>query len=447
EEEEDRISNLSDEILWNILSLLTPKEVVQTSLLSRRWVDLWLSALTVVDFNTPKVSPARRREFKKWASWVVRQLKGKTSSTSKRSKFRVSFTLSNQYSFDGDKHEWLKFTISNLFEYLKLSSSNPVPTPTSDNESYVFPKYCLDNIVTRSGLSDVKSLRSLRLIHVKVKARTIEHFITNCPYLEELAVYKSDELVKLKIAAPAAAATASSSSSLSLSLALKRLEVVRCSFLRSLEIDNVPCLTHFTFEGHRSVKLRLKNCVSLVDVNIGFDACISSLAFDNISCYAGQLAALAVIISPMFHQFSNAVEFVRLERLTVETFGNFDLEIHGLDILIHACPRLHTLRLKVNARRPLFRHKGMQERNVVEGSHESIKVVEIIGFNGYPASCRLMEHILDCCVRVERIVLRINSSSILISGGGNEQVEEARKRALEFRSEASPAIDFVIVYQ
>ncbi|XP_058760939.1 F-box/FBD/LRR-repeat protein At1g51370-like [Vicia villosa] len=48
--EEDKISRLPDEILSHILSFLTTKKAVRTSLLSKRWTDLWQSCDTI-DFT------------------------------------------------------------------------------------------------------------------------------------------------------------------------------------------------------------------------------------------------------------------------------------------------------------------------------------------------------------------------------------------------------------
>ncbi|CAL1403941.1 unnamed protein product [Linum trigynum] len=435
EEEEDsgcvdRISDLPEGILMSILSLLTLKDAIRTSLLSHRWVGLWMSALTVLDFDSRQASHlpdedrphpklTNRPAFKQWVDGVVRQLKDASSSTSKLTKFRVSFQSSRyRYDPDWDFDEWLQFAVSKSVEALDLSSGY---------------------IKTQSGLSDFKSLRSLRLNSVRVDDKTIEQFISNCPCLEELAVYQSESLKKLRIAA---AATGSSSSS----LALKRLEFLKCRSLNSLEIDNVPCLTHFTFQGCKKEHLRLENCVSLVDVNIGFE-CDGLLwyysAFDDISCYAGQLLSLTVNISPS--PVWKAAEFTRLKLMTIEDFDHL-----SLPAWVNGCPQLHTLRLKMINRRPWYCYKERREPPLVTGgSRESIKVVEIFGFNGYRSSRELMEYLLRCFVGVERIVVRINSSSVgrhqKIFPYTDEEVEETRKLALEFQSKALPAIDYVII--
>ncbi|XP_058760925.1 F-box/FBD/LRR-repeat protein At3g26920-like isoform X1 [Vicia villosa] len=52
--EEDKISRLPNEILSHILSFLTTKKAVRTSLLSKRWTDLWQSCDTI-DFTDIQV--------------------------------------------------------------------------------------------------------------------------------------------------------------------------------------------------------------------------------------------------------------------------------------------------------------------------------------------------------------------------------------------------------
>ncbi|CAI0395996.1 unnamed protein product [Linum tenue] len=425
----DRISELPEGILLSILSLLSLKDAVKTSLLSGGWVNLWKSVVKELDFDAPEIqyaqsglipAAARRIKFKNFVNRVVRQLKDVSSG--QITKFRVSFTLTNQCNSKGAIDKWLKFALSK--RVIELSLVTYILTPESDGKGYVFPEDCFDHIKTPAGLSDIRSIRTLRLSYVAVKAETIEHFISHCPYLEELAVRKSDLIVKLRVAAAAGSS----------SLALKRLEVGECWKLKTLEIDNAPCLTHFTYEGGELVELRLENCVSLVDVNLGLDFCTPSFAFDSISCYARQLAALTVRINQNYIRFSNVAEFTHLEQLTIETIGNSNSKIIRFVTLINACPRIHTLRLK------LYTYLACEMEvcstpDVARVGRESIKTVEIIGFNGFPIECEFIEYVLECFVGMERIVLHLDNKN---------QVEEARSCALEFKARASPAIEFVV---
>ncbi|PIA47915.1 hypothetical protein AQUCO_01400484v1 [Aquilegia coerulea] len=50
--EEDRISDLSDELIHHIFSFLDMKDVVHTSILSNRWKTLWLSTPNLNFFLT-----------------------------------------------------------------------------------------------------------------------------------------------------------------------------------------------------------------------------------------------------------------------------------------------------------------------------------------------------------------------------------------------------------
>ncbi|CAI0395801.1 unnamed protein product [Linum tenue] len=445
----DRISELPEGILVSILSLLTFKEAAQTSLLSSRWVNLWKLAVTELDFDAPKVMellkfkrcliPEKRIEFKKWVSRVVQQLNDLSPGSKQQlTQFRVSFTLSNQCNSDGDIDGWLKFAISKRVESLDLSLVNYVQIRKSDNKNYLFPEDCFNHIKTPAGLSDIKSLRSLCLSFVDIKSETLEHFIANCPYLEELAVKMSWLLVKLRVAA----ATGSS-------LKLKRLEVRRCRHLKSLEIDNVPCLTHFAYQGRQeSVELHLEKCISLVDVNIDFDCCRPGLVFHSISHKAAQLATLTLRMEGDCLWFLNVAEFTHLELLTVEIVnGSIDETIIGLATLIHACPRLQTLRVLTSTYSAIKDSSArVLKPSVVRVGHESIKAVEIIGFKGYPVDCEFMEYVLECFVGMERIVVdRSNPTGGMPNIPCSEkQLEEARQCALKFKSRASPAIDFVV---
>lgn len=147
----DWISNLLDEILVNILRLLTHHEAAATSVLSSRWVHLWKSAvtdLTVLDFDGFKLldnpmepvniedliilldadpfdgsSPKseemvveKRFKYISWVNSVLRQ-----HNASKITKFLISSDLELRCNSQGDIDRWLEFAISKRVEYLELS--------------------------------------------------------------------------------------------------------------------------------------------------------------------------------------------------------------------------------------------------------------------------------------------------------------------------------------
>ena len=62
------INNLPDPILQHILSYLSTKEAVRTSILSKRWKYLWTS-IPKIDFN--EGAPDRRMMFMKFVERVL----------------------------------------------------------------------------------------------------------------------------------------------------------------------------------------------------------------------------------------------------------------------------------------------------------------------------------------------------------------------------------------
>ncbi|CAN0896525.1 Putative F-box/LRR-repeat protein At5g25860 [Linum grandiflorum] len=407
----DWISKLPDEILVKIVSLLSFSEALATSVLSSRWVHLWKSAVTVLDFDgfqlldsekptmlppveesppdsddfiilddgdddeaaiSPPVEVPRVVEiWRVYINWVNRVLSHLTN-VPKVNKLRVNFNLKSKCNSEGDIDRWIEFAISKGVEHLDLSfgvMANTFFSPDLD--------YC---IKTQTSLSNIKHLRSLRLSHVDVKDETVEHFIINCPLLEELALHNAYSLRELRIAG---------------SPALKYLEVTSCQSLTSVTIDQAPSLIRIVYDG-RWVGLSFLNCPSMVDVDMCFASTtelfdwlqLPGLAFDALSAYAGQLKSLSLDIDPS-SMFPNMYELSSLEQLKIRVDqAKSDDSILGLvDPLINACPRLHTLRVELLDVQ--FNRDGCDyDDRVVEPvdddvCRESIKVVEIVDFNGY----------------------------------------------------------------
>ncbi|CAL1362962.1 unnamed protein product [Linum trigynum] len=458
EEELDSTVELPDELVVNFLSSLTLKEAVRTSVLSRKWINLWKSSNLVLDFDameeliaihmsTGKIQPLlkeKRRWLKNWVNGVVGQLQEHNINNALTlKKFRVVFNFTKQCNSEGDIDRWVEFAISKRVESLDLHFDTQF---MGNAELYDFSEDVYNHIKTPAGLLDIKPLKSLRLCCVEVKREVLEHFISNCPLLEELAVERTDFLKKLRV-------VGSSGSP----LRLKYLELRHCEILESLEIDHTPFLERLIYDKCDTLmEWRVGKCPSLVQMILGF-----GLYWDG---YNNVVKALYGCVSQLEHLlvktfavgrlFEDVAEHTRLERLTVEAWGGGNNSLLELVPLINACPRLHTLQV--------FMHTYNNEQRttlpqtIVKMQRESIKVVEIIGFRGFSIECELVEYVMEYFVALERMVVDRAVGDYLpcegvILGGRipklctEEEAMEAEKLALEFKLRARPTLEFVVI--
>ncbi|CAN0903035.1 Putative F-box protein At1g49610 [Linum grandiflorum] len=444
----DWISQLPNELLIDIVSRLTLVEAIRTSVLSIRWIDLWKSAVSVLDFDGSKglISlykhpwdvalkklPRKRRRYMNWVNKVVSEMQQRSCST-RVTKFRIFFNLTNDNNSEGDIDRWVKFAISNRVESLQLAFNLRL----RDALNYVFPEECYDHIKTPAGMHDIRFLRSLRLSYVNVRDEILEHFIANCPVLEELAVQWAYFLEKVKV-------VGSSHSS----LPLKHLEVRSCPGLESVEVDHAPHLQRLIcVNGGITVKeFKVRNCPSLVDMTLG-KAYISSQMLGSLSGCASHLVSLFLRSGDFNNLISDAPELTNLERLTVRVSANGRSSMLGLIPLINVCPRLHTLQLFLFS---FDKAAGVERKlsgDVVKVCRNSIKVVEVVGFRGCKMEYEFMEYVMEYFVGLERIVIDWSTTSFV----GDDLwplnlgvARNAKKRALKLKSQAPPTVEFLLI--
>ncbi|KAM3703918.1 hypothetical protein ACJW31_04G134600 [Castanea mollissima] len=224
EDSKDQISQLPDELIISILSFMTLKEAVRTSVLSHRWKQLWPFFTGSLDFDDPdtfwaiadrkKKMKGERRKFVKRVNHVLKLHQG-----SNIDQFRVCFEFDNNHKHHIDG--WIDSAISKGVKRLELDFT---PTEACEKQMlYTFPHERFISIKSSVvGVSCIKSLTSLTLIYVHVTGELLEHILSNCPLLERLHVAYSEDLVTLKIC--------------SSSLRLKHLNIIRCWELKRIEI-------------------------------------------------------------------------------------------------------------------------------------------------------------------------------------------------------------------
>ncbi|CAN1730570.1 Putative F-box/LRR-repeat protein At3g28410 [Linum perenne] len=326
EEELDYSSRLPDELVVKVLSSLSFKEAARTSVISKRWINLWKSTDLVLDFDVIEElkslfqindEEAFKRHvveksvwFKNWVNVVISQLEQHNNNkdlSSKVTKFRVSFSLTNSCNLEGDIDRWLEFALSNRVESLHLDFREISSMP---DYYYFFSEDCSNHIKTPAGLSEIKSLRSLHLSFVQVRDEIVEHMVANCPLLEEL-VLKNTTINKLRVGG----------SPHSPPLPLRHLEIKRCPKLVFVEIAYTPSLTRLIYNSCNRVKqFRLSKCSSLVDLTMDCCTNYTKEKFKSLSGCASQLRFLSFKLFPSLIPFSwlDLVEHTWLERLTIQ---------------------------------------------------------------------------------------------------------------------------------
>ncbi|CAN1175923.1 Putative F-box/LRR-repeat protein At5g25860, partial [Linum perenne] len=385
------ILQLPDELVNKILSGLTLKEAVRTSVLSKRWINLWKSADLVLDFdytNELKVMDTRsdvelaklQRQFKNWVNEVLNQ-----HNASRIIKFRIAFMFTGERNSKIDIGRWIKFAISKRVEFLDLALTS--------RWKYVHLQDCYNNIKTPAGLSEIKSLRSLRLSFVDIREKVLERVIANCPLLEELSLNRLKRIRKLRV-------VGSSHSP----LPLKHLEVRMCWNVRFVEIDHAPNLVRLICDncGYPLEELMVSsNSSRLVDLTLSVYDFDVTRRF--VSRWASQVRFLFLDIPFMTYPLSGMNELTCLERLTIEANGYYKEGIIGLIPLINQCPRLHTLQVNF-----LTLHEDALQADVYKSERGSIKSVEIVGFCGRFSEREFVKYVMQYFVGLERIKIVID---------------------------------------
>ncbi|GAY32433.1 hypothetical protein CUMW_002350 [Citrus unshiu] len=241
----DRLSELSDHVLVNVLSCLTIQEAARTSILSSRWRYLWKwftgclnfhNSLTTAahkfELRDDKVFDVERRKFVSWVNQVLRSLQSRTME-----ELRIRFDVTS----DDDIHNWIKFAVEKKVGRLELNFRRFLAGRWEVGQ-YNFPPHFV-------SYSSFSSLTELSLINVAITGDVLAHLLSYCPLLEVLSVIQSVCLKHLKVSG-----------------SLLKLKYLKLGYLECLEID-APNLISFEFNG--PAKPICLGKVRLVEVSFG----------------------------------------------------------------------------------------------------------------------------------------------------------------------------------
>ncbi|XP_008227423.1 PREDICTED: F-box/FBD/LRR-repeat protein At5g22700-like isoform X2 [Prunus mume] len=418
----DRISELPDEILFSIVSLLPLKEAAATSVLSKRWQYVWTST-TTLNFDAkfevhenlwrffqmkPELKDLETRRYIDWVNTVVEQHRGPAIE-----RFRVCSSINSRFTSSIDK--WIHYAMSRRVQILELVFRFDFVTPYT--ELYQFPHKILglknDSTSRLKHMhSDIPSLHSrgynvgfkfLKVLHfqyVDVTGEVLEYFLSTCQVLERLTVNSAMNLVKLRVVGPL--------------IALKYLDIQWCGVLESIEIHDATNLVSFIYQGH-AIKLLLSNVPLLVEVSISEDLVASfyneghfyfksiELPFSQLSSCLSQLAVLMLDIEGAIYDENRVFPVLaNLKHLELIVTANNRRALCHLNSFMKASPCLRRLVLKLG----FSSLKGAGKKwRVGKCPHPNLKVAEIVG---YRAEICVVEHVMYLiknAIALEKLVI------------------------------------------
>lgn len=208
----DRISALPDALVCHILSFLETKKAVSTSVLSRRWKNLWksvpildLDMLDMLDFDEEELKI--KEACADFGTFVDGVLSSRDNSLDIQS-FRLGFYLSNDNrdQIDGWIQTAIRHNAVKLDLYVENEDSNLFQLPkcvfTSKTLEHLKLK-SLDYIIYRPPTSGC--FPSLKFLHIEASPNqeSMENLFSQCPVLEDLTLDLDETRLKnLNICAP-----------------------------------------------------------------------------------------------------------------------------------------------------------------------------------------------------------------------------------------------------
>ncbi|KAF5184069.1 Fbd-associated f-box protein [Thalictrum thalictroides] len=404
----DLISQLPDNILDSILSLLPLKNAIRTSILSKRWRNLWKSSFsyaTHLDFGKDFSKAQTRGQF---VSNVNRYLE--LHNSNKIDEFRLLFHPGEQYK--ANLNIWIEFAILRGVKNLDLVFCNDedkeyiqLPDSLFGCNSLMHLRASHIEFNPTTEFSGFSSLVTLRLDQVSIADDVLEKIISTCPVLSHLFLRLCFNLESIKISGS--------------DLQLKSLSLIVTGAYK-LDIF-APNLKSLHFCGDILDEYVFRNVVALEDVFIsadGYEA--TENQYDPIEILSAvshvKILTMCTII-PMYitmlgeyNPEAPLVSLPNLQELQIiigGQIGEASLRyIFGyiFGFFKHTdCPRLRKLFIDLSG---MYIPPYEEETNVPSScTFYNLRIVKISHFRGTDTELKVVKFFLDTAFLLETLIL------------------------------------------
>ncbi|CAM8889884.1 unnamed protein product [Rhodiola kirilowii] len=397
--ETSRIEQLPDDLLLLILaSLSNLGEIARTSILSRRWKNVWHN-ITCLDFDaTTVLSVKKLRKCQAWwyIAWVNKVIDTRVGFPSVK-ELRIQYKLDVTQGPHIDR--WINFAIANPVETLYLEFGGYIGI-ISQNHQYKLSEESWYK--APSGLSNIKCLKSLHLSSVNVSKQFIEFVISSCPLLEDLSLHNSGSYKDLDVSGVPP-------------LRLRHLKINAAEDF-ALTTLCAPYLTTFYYNAHSRKFNPQKIDVPLltelaVSSNYGSQRIMKYL--EHFWSYLPQLEKLELIMfKPQRFMVKPMPEMFKLKYLMIRANWDTDPIFHRIIKFINACPLLETFAFEIVNKEEIpspmsIQRHGRKERKVEKSCFKNLKVLELYGVDGITIDQVVVKCIVSKAPILEKLTVDI----------------------------------------
>ncbi|PON61203.1 F-box domain containing protein [Parasponia andersonii] len=427
----DLISRLPDDILCSIMSRLSMRDAVRTSILSRRWRHLWKTSLENIDFGVLKMprdgtkcSYCDNNAFVKCVSQILAQLCCGTTIES----FKLSRRLRSPKKYSREIDKWIQFVADKKVQKLDVDLSAICPNWEGYDRKkvFLFPYWLFSSQDKGSALkyltlnsytfnlppkfSHFSSLSSLTLKCVVMTEENLINILSNCISLQCLSMTVCFCSRHLKFASGSCS-----------SPSLKYLSVIDCRYPEMVDIRDLVNLSSFEFRGDMATELRLNQMAPVTRVYYKI-----VYPFQEEYLYAKQDLRLArdfprletlIYTFPLLkakYMPTNLPTFAKLKHLSLILVRSSVKEtlclLEPTASLLKASPLLHKLELHLPGSRisSSISIRDWMKKKEIETcrecwQHYNLREVDLFNFHGNKREVELVEYLVKHTVSLEKI--------------------------------------------
>ncbi|XVF75390.1 hypothetical protein PTKIN_Ptkin13bG0184600 [Pterospermum kingtungense] len=441
---DDIISSMDDDVLCHIISFLPFKSAVQTSLLSRRWKDLWKRNFSVrkgtIDDAFTQISSFLHGCSDKYCSQLPASNWG----------FQFNLGKGNFITVAGEPDKALHLDFSNMKREFprRFNWSLELNDPSYDDwfdiywRSYLNPNR---QILTHQPSPILHKIKALHLVSVSyLSSEAISSMMSNSKFLQSLAIEKCNGLRSLQIES-----------------GLEKLRILDCQQLESLHLkcNKLQSLRYrgklLSFKGSSRVSVFFwaYNCkaFSLQDAMLDFrqgPACsnISSCGFQSIFRCMGDVQSLTLcrwvfeelicpvlLLSPFFWRGFN---FNQLTEFWWIDYAKERYDSNALISFLKLCPRLKRLYITIDPKS--YKKTKTTKCSVETTGLPRLEDLELVKLEGFPNEkeeimlAKRLKQVFD----VEPLIVAksnyLNCMRLLVKEPNHDELLKERKDSYKF---------------